>query len=156
MGWHPEETESRREMSNKLANKPVYLSEFTGDSPWMYLWVFLGWGMWKRRLTLACATREHLYVRLGLFSRLLYTLSVGVPGRMRWSLYTCDMSVVNPGWPICRRWSILQSVCLVLLSCVGYCCRRTTAAMEAQEKSCVTCIFKICEDDRGFLDVFIL
>lgn len=33
MGQHADETESWREMSNKLANEPVYLSEFTGDSP---------------------------------------------------------------------------------------------------------------------------
>lgn len=75
--------------------------------------------MWKHRLTLFCATRERLYVHLGLFSRLLCTLSAGVPGRMRRRLYTCDVSVVDPGWPICRRRSILQSVCLVLLSRVS-------------------------------------
>lgn len=76
MGRHPEETESWREMSNKLANKPVYLSEFTGDSPWMYLWVFLGGGMWKHRLTLACATREPFVCTFGfIFAPFVYVVS---------------------------------------------------------------------------------
>lgn len=41
--------------------------------------------------------------------------SVGVLKWMCYAVYTCNISVVNLGWPICQCWYIFQSVCLVFL-----------------------------------------
>ena len=130
---HHKEKERQRKMSNKLtaSNSSVYLSEFTHDSLWLYFLLLLF--VCVCICVYGCVSTSsrflvwHVYAcmyicNIVLFSRLLYMLSVGVPNWKCKGMYTCSISVVNLGWPICLCWYIFQSVCLVLFSYSSYCC----------------------------------
>ncbi len=132
---HKEKRE--RETSNKPAtsNSSVYLSEFTGDSLWIYflLLVCVCVFVYVCVSTSSHLLMWHVYIcihiwNMLLFSRLLYMLSVGVPRWECYAVYTWNISVVKLGWPICHCWYIFQSVCFVLFLCDSYC-------------SCLICVF---------------
>lgn len=55
----------------------------------------------------------HLYNIGVIFTPSVYAGSRCPPSK---AVYTCSISVVNLGWPICPCWCMFQSVCLVLFS----------------------------------------
>lgn len=131
-------------MSNKLAASNIlfiYQSSLVTHSEYIfccfYVFAFV-------RVCVSTRSRLlvwHVYIcidvyNVGLLSRLLCMLSVGVPKWKCYDVYTCNISVVNRGWPICHCWYIFQSVCLDLFSCFGYRCCLTCGLKK--KKECAT------------------
>lgn len=117
------------EMSNKLSSSSVYQSLRVTQSEYTWMCFCMDTQAQAHIGLSDVHIRTHILQRRVFCGTFLYTLSSN--GFV--SLYTCIISVVNLGWPVCHCWCI----CLGLLSRICYYCRRLTH-LQPWRTSCVT------------------